>query len=81
MLHLTLIMYFLHCLCDATSKITKIQINIALSTDRVTPGMLSQNISDIVTSFIANDKGYHLMNPIKGTQAYCKKFFHKFLQW
>ena len=53
------------------------QINIAMKkvcTNQLTAGMLSNNFTDTVNSFIANDRGYGFMSPIKGTPAYWKKF-------
>ena len=58
------------------------QINIALkkvSTGRITAGMSSNNFSDTVKSFIANDEAYHFMKTIKGTPAYWKRFLNEFL--
>lgn len=53
------------------------QINIALkkvNSSNMTAGMLSRNFSAAVKSFIAEDKGFQFMAPIKGTPAYWKKF-------
>ena len=60
------------------------QINIALkkvSTGRITAGMSSNNFSDTVKSFIANDEAYHFMNTIKGNQLTGRDFFMNSLQW
>ena len=40
---------------------------------------MSQNFSDTVKSFNANDEAYHFVNSIKGIPAYWKSFFHKAL--
>ena len=58
------------------------QINIAMKkmcTNQVTAGMLSNNFTDTVKSFIAKDEGYSFMTPIKGTPAYWKKFLSEVL--
>ena len=44
-----------------------------------TAGMLSKNFKQIVQEFIAKDKAFSLMNSIKGTPAYRKKFLHQVL--
>ena len=46
---------------------------------RITAGILSQNFSDTVKSFIANDEAYHFVNTIKRTPAYWKRFLYKVL--
>ena len=49
------------------------EINITLEkvcTGCVTAGILSNNFSDTVKSFIANDEAYPFMNTIKGTPVY-----------
>ena len=38
----------------------------------LTAHMLSQNFSEIVKSFRANDEAYHFMNTIKGNPVYWK---------
>ena len=38
---------------------------------------MSQNFSDTVKSFIANDEAYHFVNTIKRTPAYWKRFLYK----
>ena len=43
----------------------------------LTAGMLSQNLSETVKSFIANDEAYHFMNKIKDTPGYWKTFLYK----
>ena len=58
------------------------QINIALKkvcTSRITAGMLSNNFSDTVKYFIANDEAYHFTNTIKGTPVYWKRFLYEVL--
>ena len=57
------------------------QINIVMKicTNNVTAGMLSNNFTDTVKSFIAKDEGYSFMSPIKGTPAYWKKFLSEVL--
>ena len=53
------------------------QINIAMKkvcTIQLTAGMLSNNFADTVNSYIASDRGYSFMSPIKRTPAYWKKF-------
>ena len=58
------------------------QINIAMKKvcgGHLTAGMLSQNLSETVKSFIANDEAYHFMNKIKDTPAYWKNFLYKVL--
>ena len=58
------------------------QINIAMKKvcgGHLTAGMLSQNLSETVKSFIANDEAYHFMNKIKDTPAYWKKFLFNVL--
>ena len=45
----------------------------------LTAGMLSQNLSETVKSFIANDEAYHFMNKIKDTPGYWKTFLYKVL--
>ena len=46
---------------------------------RITAGILSQNFSDTVKSFIANDEAFHFVNTIKRTPAYWKRFLYKVL--
>ena len=58
------------------------QINIAMKkvcTNQLTAGMLSNNFSDSVKSFIAKDQAYSFMGPIKGTPAYWKIFLSEVL--
>ena len=58
------------------------QINMAMKkvcTNRLTAGMLSNNFSDTVKSFIAKDEGFNFMNSVKGTPAYWKKFLFEVL--
>ena len=45
----------------------------------VTAGMLSQNFKEAVKQFIASDETFSLMNLIKGTPAYWKKFLNDVL--
>ena len=45
----------------------------------LTAGMLSQNFSERVKSFVVKDEAYHFMNTIKGTPAYWKKFLYEVL--
>ena len=56
------------------------QINIAMKkvgSKNLTAGMLSKNFKATVKQFIAQNKAYSFMNPIKGTPAYWKKFLHE----
>ena len=46
---------------------------------RITAGVLSQNFSDTVKSFIANGEAYQFVNTIKSTPAYWKRFLDKVL--
>ena len=58
------------------------QMNIAikkLCTNQLTAGMLSNNFSDTVKSFIAKNEGFNFMNSVKGTPAYWKKFLFEIL--
>ena len=58
------------------------QINIAtkkVSSNSLTAGMLSNNFSEPIKSFIAKDEGFNFMNPIKGTPAYWKRFLFEVL--
>ena len=58
------------------------QINIAMKkvcANQLTAGMLSNNFSDTVKSFIAKDESFNFMNSIKGTPAYWKKFLFEVL--
>ena len=58
------------------------QINNALKkvcTIRITAGMLSNNFSDTVKYFIANDEAYHFTNTIKSTPFYWKRFLYEVL--
>ena len=58
------------------------QINIAMKkvcSNQLTAGMLSNNFSETVKSFIAKDEGFNFMNSIKGTPAYWKKFLFEIL--
>ena len=58
------------------------QINIAMKkvcTTQLTAGMLSNNFSETVKSFIAKDEGFNFMNSVKGTPAYWKKFLFEVL--
>ena len=58
------------------------QINIAMKkvcSGHLTAGVLSQNFSEKVKSFIVNNEAYHFMNIIKGTPAYWKRFLHEVL--
>ena len=51
------------------------QVNVAMEMafcGHLTAKEFSHNFSEIVKSFIANDKTYQLMNTIKGTLAYWK---------
>ena len=57
-------------------------INIAMKkvcSGHLTAGVLSQNFSETVKSFIANNEAYHFMNTIKGIPAYWQKFFFEVL--
>ena len=45
----------------------------------LTAGMLSNNFSERVISFIAKDEGFNGMNCIKGTSAYWKRFLFEVL--
>ena len=56
------------------------QINIAMKKvcrGHLTAGVLSQNFSETVKSFIVNNEVYHFMNTIKGTPAYWKKSLYE----
>ena len=58
------------------------QINIALKkicTGQLTAGMLTNNFSDTVSSFLSKDDVYQFMSTIKGTPAYWKKFLYEVL--
>ena len=58
------------------------QINIAMkkvSSNSLTAGMLSNNFSEAIKSFIAKYEGFNFMNPIKGTPAYWKSFLFEVL--
>ena len=58
------------------------QINVALRkvcSGHNTVGMLSNNFSETVQALVAKDKAYRLMNSIKGTPAYWKKFLREVL--
>ena len=58
------------------------QINIAMKKccgSSLTAGMLSQNFSERVKSFVVKDDAYHFMNTIKGTPAYWEKFLYEVL--
>ena len=48
-------------------------------TTQLTAGMLSNNFSETVKSFIAKDEGFNFMNSVKGTPAYWKKFLFEVL--
>ena len=48
-------------------------------TTQLTAGVLSNNFSETVKSFIAKDKGFNFMNSVKGTPAYWKKFLFEVL--
>ena len=53
------------------------QINTAMKkvcSGALTAGMLSNNFSETVKSFVSKDDGYQFMSAIKGTPAYWKKF-------
>ena len=55
----------------------KSQINVPMKkvcSGNLTAGLLSQNFSESVKSFIVKDEAYHFMSTIKGTPAYWKKF-------
>lgn len=41
-----------------------------VSSVQITAGVLTQNFSQTVSSFITKDDAYNFMSPIKGTQAY-----------
>ena len=41
--------------------------------DTLTAGLLSRNFEENVKRFVAQDKAYSFMNPIKETPAYWKK--------
>ena len=45
----------------------------------LTPGVLSQNFSETVKSFIVNNEEHHFMNTIKDTPAYWIKFLYEVL--
>ena len=58
----------------------KSQINVPMKkvcSGNLTAGLLSQNFSESVKSFIVKDEAYHFMSTIKDTPAY----FMKFWQW
>ena len=58
------------------------QINIALKkicTGQLTAGMLTNNFSDTISSFLSKDDVYQFMSTIKGTPAYWKKFLYEVL--
>ena len=60
------------------------QINIAMKNacgGHLTAGMLSQNLSETVKSFIVNDEAYHFMNKLNILQLTGKSSFLTFLQW
>ena len=50
-----------------------------ICSSNLTAGLLSQNFSGRVKSFIVKDETYHFMNRIKGTPAYWKKFLYEVL--
>ena len=55
------------------------QINTALKkvcSGQITAGMLINNFSETYKSFLCKDDAYQLMNTIKGTPAYWKKFLY-----
>ena len=58
----------------------KSQISVPMKkvcSGNLTAGLLSQNFSESVKSFIVKDEAYHFMSTIKDTPAY----FMKFWQW
>ena len=58
------------------------QINIAMKkvlSNDLTAGMLSKNFKQTVQEFIAKEKAFSLMSPVKGTPAYWKTFLHQVL--
>ena len=60
----------------------KSQINVPMKkvcSGNLTAGLLSQNFSESVKSFIVKDEAYHFMSTIKGTPAYWKKFLYEVL--
>ena len=57
------------------------QINIAMKmipSNNLAAGMLNKSFNSAVKQFIAQDKAYSFMNPIKDTPAYWKYFYMKF---
>ena len=58
------------------------QINIALKKfcgGHVTAGMLSNNFTETIKSFLTKDDAYQFMGNIKGIPAYWKKFLFEVL--
>ena len=48
-------------------------------TTQLTAGMISNNFSETVNSFIAKDDVFNFMNSVKGIPAYWKKFIFEVL--
>ena len=60
----------------ALSVTQKLKMNIALEkvcSDQITAGILTNNFSETVKSFLCEDDAYQFMGTIKGTPAYWKK--------
>ena len=58
------------------------QINIAMrkiTSTSLTAGTLSNNFKETIKQFVANDKAFRFMTPVKGTHAYWKKFLNEVL--
>ena len=50
-----------------------------VGSNNMTTEMLSKNFKAVAKRFIAQNKAYSFMNPIKGIPAYWKKFLHEVL--
>ena len=50
-----------------------------MSNNSLTAGMLSNNFSETIKSFIARDEEFNFMNPIKGTSVYWKRLLFEVL--
>ena len=72
---------FAHSVSQQLNNIN-IQINIAMhnvKSNNLTADMLTQNLKETVDQFITSDEAFGIINSIKGTPAYWKKYLHEVL--
>ena len=50
-----------------------------VKSNNLTADMLTQNLKETVDQFITSDEAFGIINSIKGTPAYWKKYLHEAL--